>query len=412
MTTVKHEDLHMTAKTLSKQRLERLHHSLAGYVQRGEIPGLVALVSCRDDVHIETLGTMALDRPAPMQRDTIFRMASLTKPVTAVAAMILVEECRLRLDDPVEEWLPELAKRRVLRSIASQPDDTIPARRGITVRDLLTFRMGFGSVLAAPDTYPIQRLIRELQIGGDSPRLPSKAPPGDEWLRRLGSLPWMAHPGDRWLYHVSADVLGMLIARVSGQSLGAFMHERIFEPLGMKDTAFRVPSGKIERLAASYRFNQAEQALELFDDPAISAWGQAPDFETGGSGLVSTVDDYWAFARMMLNKGRCRGGRILSSASVELMTSDQLTPQQREGAEVFFDTHRSWGFGMAVDTKQDELFRTPGRFGWDGVLGTSAYVDPVKQVIGILFTQRMLDSAAPSYVITDFWTLAYGALES
>src|SRR5439155_14857480 len=200
---------------LSRPRLERLHRVLSGYIDRGDMPGLVALVSCHDDVHIEMLGTTSVGDAAPMTRDTIFRIASLTKPITAVAAMILIEDCKLRLDDSIEPWLPELAKRKVLRSIASDPDDTVPARRPITVRDLLTFRMGFGSVMAMPGTYPIQKLIRESQIGGDGPPLPAQFPPADEWLRRLGSLPWMAQPAERWLYHISADVLGMLIARVS-----------------------------------------------------------------------------------------------------------------------------------------------------------------------------------------------------
>jgi CubicO group peptidase (beta-lactamase class C family) len=224
----------MSTAGLSKSRLERMHQVLSGYVERQEMPGLVALVSHHDDVHVETLGTMSVGHPAPMKRDTIFRIASLAKPVTAVAAMILVEECKLRLDESIEAWLPELANRRVLKSMSSQPDDTAPALRAITVRDLLTFRMGFGSVMAGPDTYPIQKLIREYRIGGDGPPRPSQAPGTEEWLQKLGSLPWMAQPGERWMYHVSADVLGVLIARVSGQSLGAFMRERIFDPLGMR----------------------------------------------------------------------------------------------------------------------------------------------------------------------------------
>ena len=230
----------MSIAGLSKSRLERMHQALSGYVERKEMPGLVALVSRHDDVHVETLGTMAFGHPAPMKRDTIFRIASIAKPITAVAAMILVEECKLRLDESIEAWLPELANRRVLKSISSQPDDTVPALRAITVRDLLTSRMGFGSVTAMPDTYPIQKLIREYRIGGDGPKLPSQSPGTEEWLQKLGSLAWMAQPGEQWMYHVSIDVLGVLIARVSGQSLGAFMRERIFDPLGMKDTAFHI----------------------------------------------------------------------------------------------------------------------------------------------------------------------------
>jgi len=231
---------------------------LSGYVERKEIPGLVALVNHHDDVHVETLGTMSVGHPAPMKRDTIFRIASL-------------------------------------------------------------------SVLAMPDTYPIQKLIREYRIGGDGPMLPSQAPGTEEWVQKLGSLPWIEKPGERWMYHVSIDVLGVLIARVSGQSLGTFMSERIFDPLGMKDTAFHVPSEKIERLPGFYFFNRQTDTLDVFDDVANSAWHAEPPFESGGGGLVSTVDDYFAFSRMLLNKGRHGREQVLSRA--------------RSGVDDFRSTH-------------------------------------------------------------------------
>src|SRR5581483_6678354 len=180
-----------------------MHHVLSGYIERKEMPGLVALVSRMDDIHVEALGTLAFDNSARMKRDTIFRIASITKPITAVAAMILIEECKLRLDGSIEPWLPALAGRRVLKSIFSEVDDTVPARRPITVRDLLTSCMGFGSVLAMPDTYPIQKLIGKYRVGGDGPKLQSEWPETDEWLRNLGSLPLLAQPGERWMYHVS-----------------------------------------------------------------------------------------------------------------------------------------------------------------------------------------------------------------
>ncbi|HET7565823.1 MAG TPA: serine hydrolase domain-containing protein [Gemmatimonadaceae bacterium] len=401
----------MSTAPLSPSRLERMRYVLAGHVERHEMPGLVALVSRHDDVHIETLGTLSFDDVTPMRRDTIFRIASITKLITAVAAMILIEECKLRLDDSIEPWLPELADRRVLRSIASEPDDTVSARRAITVRDLLTYRMGFGSVMAMPNTYPIQTLIRELRIGGDGPPRPLEQPGTDEWLRRLGSLPLMAQPGERWMYHVSGDVLGVLIARVSEQSLGTFMRERIFEPLGMTDTAFHVPAEKLERLAEQYVFNPATNSLDVFDDVANSQWRTEPAFESGGGGLVSTLDDYFAFSRMMLNRGRYGREQILSRASVELMTSDQLTPEQRAAAGIFFGDFSSWGLGMAVDIARREIFHSPGRYGWTGGFGTTAYIDSAEGMIGILFTQRMMDSPQPPKVMSDFWTLAYGALE-
>jgi CubicO group peptidase (beta-lactamase class C family) len=401
----------MSSTYLSKPVLDRMRSVLSGFVERKEMPGLAALVGHHGEVHVETLGSLAFDNPAPVRRDTIFRIASLTKVVTAVATMILVEDCKLRLDDSIEPWLPELANRRVLNSISSDIDDTMPALRPITVRDLLTYRMGFGSVMAPPDKYPIQKFIREYRVGGDGPMLPSHAPATDEWLRRLGSLPLMAQPGQRWMYHVSGDVLGALIARVSGKSLGTFLRERIFDPLGMNDTAFYVPPEKIHRLPSFYFFNRQTDQLDFFDDPANSAFASEPAGESGGGGLVSTLEDYFAFSRMLLNKGRHGDEHILSGASVELMTADHVTPENRTGAEIFFERHSSWGLGVAVDIRREEIYHTPGRFGWTGGFGTTAYVDPAKNVIGILFTQRMMDSPEPPRVFTDFWTLAYAAVK-
>jgi CubicO group peptidase (beta-lactamase class C family) len=388
-----------------------MHRVLSGHIERNEMPGLVALVSHNDETHVETMGTLAFDKPAPMKRDAIFRIASITKPIATVAAMILLEECKFRLDDSIEPWLPELANRRVLKSLSSQIDDTVPALRAITVRDLLTYRMGFGSVMAMPNTYPIQKYIRDYRIGGDGPLLPSEPATMDQWLQKFGSLPLIAQPGERWMYQVSGDVLGALIARVSGKSLGTFLKERIFDPLGMKDTAFYVPPEKIDRLPTFYFFNRQTNKLDFYDDPVNSAWRSAPAFESAGGGLVSTIDDYYAFSRMMLNKGRHGREQTLSRASVELMTSDQLTPEQRAGSEIFFGTYSSWGFGVAVDIQRQEIYHTPGRFGWTGGYGTTAYTDPAEGMIGILFTQRMMDSPEPPRVFTDFWTLAYGALE-
>jgi CubicO group peptidase (beta-lactamase class C family) len=401
----------MSTAGLSKSRLDRMHQVLSEHVERRQMPGLVALVSHHDEVHVDTIGTLAFDNPAPMKCDSIFRIASITKPVAAVAAMILVEDCKVRLDDSIEPWLPELANRRVLKSISSDLDDTVPARRAITLRDLLTYRMGFGSVMAMPDTYPIQKLFREYRIGGDGPPIPSQMLPTDEWLKNLSSLPWIAQPGERWMYHVSGDVLGVFIARVSGQSLGTFLRERIFEPLGMKDTSFHLPPEKIDRLTASYRFNHQTDKLDFFDTATNSAWLAEPPFESAGGGLLSTIDDYFAFCRMMLNKGRHGREQILSRATLELMTSDQLTPEQRAGSEIFFGTHSSWGFGMEVDIQRKDIFHSPGRFGWNGGFGTTAYTDPANGLIGILFTQRMMDSPEPPKIFTDFWTLAYGAME-
>jgi CubicO group peptidase (beta-lactamase class C family) len=390
--------------------LDRMRRVLSGHVERGEQSGVIALVSQGDDVSIETFGTMSFGDAAPMRRDSIVRIASLTKPVVAAAAMILVEDCSIRLDDPIDAWIPELANRRVLRSLSSEIDDTVPAIRSITVRDLLTSRMGFGSVMAMPDTYPIQRHIRDRRIGGDGPKRPTELPLADAWVDNLGSLPLIAQPGERWMYNVSSDVLGILVARVSGVSLGRFMRERLFEPLGMNDTSFRIPDDKLHRLPACYGSGRKNGAIDVWDGVADSAWRVDTAFEFGSGGLLSTVDDYFAFCRMLLNKGSYRGRAVLSSASVELMTSDQNTPEQRTGAEIFFGTHSSWGFGMAVNIARTEIFHHPGRFGWDGGFGTSAYSDPANDVIGILFSQRLVDSPEYGKLYSDFWTCAYAAV--
>src|ERR1700738_2997864 len=356
---------------LSKPRLGRLREVMTSHVEAGDMPGLVTLVSRHGEIDVDAIGKMTFGG-APMQRDTIFRITSMTKPVTAAAAMILVEECKIRLDDAVDRWLPELANRKVLRTIDAALDDTVPAKRAITLRDLLTFRLGYGMIPVFPDRYPIQKAIAEAGFA-TGPVFPSSPP--DELMRRYGGLPLIHQPGERWLYNSGTEILGVLIARVAGTTLGRFLSERIFEPLGMLDTAFSVPV-----------------------------------FENGSAGLVSTADDFHAFAQMMLNGGRLGSERILSRPSVELMTTDHITPEQKLGSELFLGDNRGWGFGMSVFLRRDNLHTSPGRFGWDGGYGTSWYSDPHKQLTGILLTQRMMDSPLAPRVMLDFWTSAYQAM--
>jgi CubicO group peptidase (beta-lactamase class C family) len=391
---------------LSKARLDRMHDVMAGHVEDGGVPGVVVLVSRRGEIHVDVSGKMAIGG-APMQRDTIFRIASMTKPVTSVAAMILVEECKLRLDDPLDRWLPELADRNVLRVIDAPLDDTVPARRAITLRDLLTFRLGLGMIPVFPDRYPIQKAIAEAGFA-PGPVFPSFRP--DELMRRYGSLPLIYQPGERWLYNSGTEILGVLIARVAGTSFGKFLHDRIFAPLGMNDTAFSVPKVKLDRFATVYARDRATGELSVFDDPSTGKYAQPPVFENGSAGLVSTADDFNAFAQMMLNGGRLGSERILSRPSVELMTTDQLTPEQKKGSEIFFGDNRGWGFGLSVVTKRDQICNVPGRFGWDGGYGTSWYSDPTENLTGILLTQRMMDSPQPPAIFADFWTSAYQAI--
>lgn len=403
----------MSTGGFSKARLGRMRDVLAGHVERGAAPGLVALVSRRGEVHVETIGRQAIDG-APMRRDTIFRIFSLTKPIVAAATMILVEECRLRLDDPIDAILPELADRRVLQRLDGPLDETVPANRPITVRDLLTFRMGFGLLLASPDDYPILQAMNELELGQGPPGM-STPPAPDEWIRRLGTLPLMAQPGERWLYNTGSDVLGVLIARAANQPLETFLRERIFDLLGMTDTAFSVPAAKIDRFTTDYWEDMETGALTVFDPAEGSRWGSPPAFPSGGAGLVSTVDDYLAFGQMLLNGGIHGTERILSRPDVELMTMDHLTPEQRATGGPILGEDRGWGFGVSIVTRRDDIAANPGRYGWEGGLELTWFFDPREEMVTILMTQctRFSELSALSGVPTiwrDFWTSAYAAI--
>jgi CubicO group peptidase (beta-lactamase class C family) len=384
---------------------------LAGHVDRGELPGLVALVSRRGDVRVDAIGTKTAGSNDPMRRDTLFRIASMTKPVTAAAAMTLVDEGKLALGEPVDRLLPELANRRVLRRMDGPLDDTVAAERAITVRDLLTMRMGFGLIFGPP--VPITQAAGDLQLGAFGPPRPLEPPAPDEWIRRFATLPLMHQPGAKWMYHTSSEVLSVLVARAAGQSLERFLEERIFRPLGMKDTFFSVPEPKLDRLATSYiardPFHPDEGGFELFDEVRGGQWSKPPAFPSGGGGLVSTADDFLAFGRMMLGRGAVGSTRILSAASVDAMTTDQLTPEQKAISAFappdYWDGH-GWGFGLAIVTAPDDLTGTSGRYGWDGGLGTSWCSDPARDLVGILMTQR---AAFPPMagVYRDFWKTIY-----
>ncbi|HTJ70844.1 MAG TPA: serine hydrolase domain-containing protein [Actinospica sp.] len=400
----------MAANDFTLRGLSRLHRVLSGYVQRGAVPGLVAAVAKDDSTHVEVLGRRDADHGEAMRRDSIFRIASMSKPITAVAALMLVEDCVLRLDDPVEEFLPELADRRVLRSPGSPLTETVPAGRSITLRDLLTFRAGFGAVWN-PD-WPITAAMQEAGIAAGPPRLsPEPAPEPDLYMRRLGELPLIHQPGEAWLYHLPLAVTGVLIARAAGKPFGDYLRERLFEPLGMDDTAFHVPPDKQERFVSAYRADPESGALTLVDPGENGVWSEPPLFPDGGGDLVSTVDDYLVFARMLLGGGVYSGTRILSRPSVELMATDHLTDENRRHGgltEGVWDA-AGWGFGVQVTTARTGP-ASVGRYGWSGGLGTTWFNDPRERLIGILLTQRLWQSPQPPDVAADFETAAYAAL--
>jgi len=400
----------MSSSGLSKTRLGRMHDIMARYVEQREVAGVVTLISRRDEVYVDAIGSRSLGGRDPMARDTIFRIASMTKPITAVATLMLVEECKIRLDEPLDRLLPELANRKVLKRIDGALDETVPAQRALTARDLLTFRMGFGMIMGPPNVYPIQRAMTDAQIMGLKPS-PPHAP--DEWIRRFGALPLMYQPGERWMYHTGSDVLGVLIERASGQPFATFLAERIFEPLGMKDTAFYVPAAKLGRFASCYQVNPETKALELYDDPSDSSWSRPPAFSAGGGGLVSTIDDYYAFGRMLLNGGRHGSIRILARPSVDAMTVDQLTADQKATAALFpgFFQSRGWGFGVSIVLKRDGIAASPGQFGWGGAYGTFWCSDPREELVAVLMIQRMGLGPEPAGIGPDFATCVYQAID-
>ncbi len=386
----------MTGK-LTKDGLAQVRAAAERHVADDNVPGLVLLVAAGDQVHCEELGRRAAGGP-PVARDTLFRISSTTKPITGAMTMALVDEGLIALDEPVDHLVPELASRRVLRRPDGPLDDTVPASRPITVRDLLTFTFGFGSVVEmfmAPAPWPVEAAADELSLATLGPPNPAVQPDPDTWIARLGSLPLMAQPGERWMYNTGASVLGVLVSRATGQSFAGALQTRMFEPLGMKDTGFW--TSQPERLATAYR--PTPGGLELLDPPD-GAWSRPPAFADGAAGLVSTADDLHAFATMLL-----RGGRpLLSPESVRAMTTDQLTQGQkaRGGLGPEFFRHQSWSFCQAV--------RDDGAFGWDGGLGTSWLVDPAQDLVVVVLTQRIWKSPALPQVHRDIQKAVYAAL--
>ncbi|MEU1006982.1 serine hydrolase domain-containing protein [Streptomyces sp. NPDC005890] len=372
-----------------------LHETLLRYVEDGSVPGAVALVARGDDVEVVAVGHHDAAGSVPMARDSLFRIASLTKPVTAAALLMLVDDGRLVLDDPVERWLPELAKPLVVRTPSAPVDDVVPADRPITVEDLLGSCTGWG--FPSDFSLPAVQALFAVQKDG---RAPQAYPAPDAWLADLARVPLLYQPGEAWLYGTSSDLQGVLIARVSGRTLPEFLAERVFEPLGMLDTGFEVPAAKRDRFTSYYR-RGADRTLELADTPD-GDWSRVPAFPSGGGGLASTADDYARFARLVLAGGEAGGRRLLSAASVSRMTSNHLDARQREIGRLFLDG-QGWGYGGQVDIAPAEPWNVPGRYGWVGGTGTTAHLVPVTGRIAILLTQVAMADPTPTPLMRDFW---------
>jgi CubicO group peptidase (beta-lactamase class C family) len=381
-----------------------LHDAMAARVERGEFPGIVTLVARGDDIRVDAIGTTTFGGDVPMRRDTIFRIASLTKPILAAAAMTLVEDDVIDLEEPVQTLLPELAGQRVLARVDGPLDETVPARRSPTIADLLTFRLGFGTITepAFDPPYPVNVAARalDLVLSEPDPRTPYDP---DEWIRRFATLPLMYQPGERWNYNVGTLILGVLLARAAKQPLGDLLRERILDPLGMTETGFWLPAARAQQLPAYYMtdFTTHQMTERPITGPEI--WSSPPAFPSGSAGLVSTVDEYLAFARMLLAGGVHNSSRLLSQQSVDLLTTNHLTPDQIATAGQILGGS-GWGLGMAVTVARDEI-SAPGRYGWAGGYGTTWFNDPNEDLIGIAFTQ--VSDFMWSGALTEFDKLAY-----
>ena len=377
--------------------LDQVRAAAEQHIGDASVSGLVALVARGDDVDVVTLGHLSVDGP-PVRRDALFRIASVTKPITAAATLALIEAGLVGLDEPVDRLLPELADRRVLIRPDGPLDETVPATRAITTRDVLTFTFGFGmapEMFSSSTPWPVVAASAELNLSTIGAPTPDVQPEPDTWIAGLGSLPLVAQPGERWLYNTGASVLGVLVARATEQPFGDVLRTRLFEPLGMRDTAFWATEA--DRLATAYV--QTKTGLEVWDAPD-GRWSHPPAFGDGAGGLVSTADDLLAFARMLL-----RGGApVLSPDSVRQMTTDQLSAEQkaRGGLTPGFFDRQSWAFCQAVYDS--------GAFGWNGGFGTSWLVDPAHELAVIVCTQRLFESPQLPPVHRAIQSAVYAAL--
>lgn len=358
--------------------------ALKGLVDQQSLAGVVSLIWRRGEVvQVDTIGHRDIAAGLPMERDTLFRIASMTKPVTTLAALMLVEDGKLKLDDPVTRWLPELKDMKVLKDATGPLDAVVPAVRDITVEDLMTHRSGlaYGFTSMGPIAHAHEEKLGSALANPYTP---------DEWLARLGELPLSYQPGERFHYSHATDVLGFLVARIEGKPIGEVLKARIFDPLGMTDTSFWTPHDKRGRLAKLYRAPAGDGPLEdvSWSDP------QTPGaFEGGGGGLVSTADDYLKFARLMLGRGEVDGVRLAKPETIDQMTSNRLTEEQRAHAFLGMPFWLSQGFGlgtsMIMDAEKHQWMGAGGEgaFGWPGAFGTWWQADPANDLILIYLIQ-------------------------
>ena len=375
------------ATHIATESLAGVPAMLQGAVDAGDLSGAVTLVWRKGEVvQLNIIGKANIETGAPMARDTLFRIASMTKPVTSAAVMMLVEEGRMALSDPITRWAPEFAGMRVLNRPDGPLDETHAAPREITIEDLMTHRAGLAYAFTSvgPIAYAHQKALGDVLNAGMGP---------DAWMAALAGLPLTFDPGDRFHYSHATDVLGFLVGRVAGMDFRDFLLSRIFKPLGMVDTDFYVPPEKRSRAAVVYRMDEKADRLEPV---AFNAYDGPPDFCGGGGGLISTADDYLKFARMMLGGGALDGLRLLKAETVAAMCANRLTEAQREITFMGIPFWAGQGFGlglsMITDTEKQAWMGagSRGAFGWPGAFGTWWQADPEEEMVILYLIQNSI----------------------
>jgi CubicO group peptidase (beta-lactamase class C family) len=382
------------------------------YVDEQKLAGIVTLIARGGKViHFEAIGQQEIATNRPMQRDTIFRIYSMTKPITSLAALLLYEQGQLLLSDPLAQYIPAFAEAKVLVRQGALDLELAALHRPITLRDLITHTSGlsYGFFLDSP-VEAMYKAVHDVTDFVGEPRLYPPHLTMAELVAKWAKIPLIHQPGTAWRYSVGTDVLGRVVEVISGQPLGEFLRTQLFEPLGMVDTAFSVPAEKVNRLAALYTAG-ASGGLCVIDSAAESRFAQSQPLEAGGAGLVSTAVDYWRFAQMLLNGGELDGVRLLSRKTVELMRANHLAPAllpMRNGDDTFPGEGFGLGVGVIVNQAESQIPWSADSYYWGGAANTTFWIDPREQIIGVLMAQYMPSETHP--INNHFRILTYSAL--
>jgi CubicO group peptidase (beta-lactamase class C family) len=387
---------------MSADRLARITALAQHYVAEGKLAGAVTMVARHGKIaHFEAVGKLNLENGAPMTRDSLFRIYSMSKPITAVAAMILYEEGKFQLTDPVSKFLPELKGLKVLKD-----SQEVPASSEMTMQQLLSHTAGFTYGFTSSD--PVDKRYQDDKLLSASKDL-------NEFITKLARIPLRYEPGSRWHYSVAVDVTGAVIERISGQRFDRFLKERVFDPLKMNDTFFDVPEAKLARFGTNHRWNPEERKLEVLPVPDYPVYRNTTFF-SGGGGLVSTAMDYMRFAEMLRNGGELEGARVLSPKTIELMTMNHLPALLQAGAGgsppapgAGLRAGSGFGLGFAVvtDVPRSGVVGSPGEYSWSGAAGTTFWVDPVEDIVVVAMIQLM---QAPWPLRSELKALTYQAI--